>query len=105
MEFMRFVTIVHVSICTCVGCDPGDESVDVGGDEMPATNFPSVDIEKETTAVSIECSSSSSDYGYFSSAIVFGHELSILMFLKWYSILEFIHLLWSFFFIRFYSNL
>lgn len=43
------------------GCDdPGDEYVDVGGDDMPATNFPSIDIEKDTAAVSIKCSSSSS---------------------------------------------
>lgn len=42
------------------GGDLGDEYVDVGGDEMPATNFPSVDIEKDTAAVSIKCSSSSS---------------------------------------------
>lgn len=42
------------------GGDPGDEYVDVGGDEMPATNFPSIDIEKDTAAVSIKCSSSSS---------------------------------------------
>lgn len=49
-----------LSICTCVGGDPGDKYVDVGGDEMSATNFPSVYIEKDTEAVSIKCSSSSS---------------------------------------------
>lgn len=42
------------------GGDPGDEYVDVGGDDMPATNFPSIDIEKDTAAVSNKCSSSSS---------------------------------------------
>jgi len=42
------------------GGDPVDEYVDVGGDDMPATNFPSIDIEKDTAAVSIKYSSSSS---------------------------------------------
>eukprot|EP01018_Ginkgo_biloba_P016486 Gb_04671 [translate_table: standard] len=42
------------------GGDPGDEYVDVGGHDMPASNFPSTDVDKDGAGASNKFSSSSS---------------------------------------------
>eukprot|EP01018_Ginkgo_biloba_P013705 Gb_30202 [translate_table: standard] len=47
-------------IYTRKGGDPGDEDVDIGEDDLPASNYPPVVIEKDTAGRSSKCSSSSS---------------------------------------------
>lgn len=42
------------------GGDPVDEDVDIGDNDLPASNFPPVEIEKDTAGRSSKCSSSSS---------------------------------------------
>ena len=50
--------------------DPVDEDVDIG-DEMPATNYPSVEIEKESSSSSSGSDSSSSSGKCHDDDIVF----------------------------------
>jgi len=40
--------------------DPGDEDVDIGENDLPASNFPPIEIEKDAAGRSSKCSSSSS---------------------------------------------
>lgn len=42
------------------GGDPGDEDVDIGENDLPASDFPPVEIEKDAAGRSSKCSSSSS---------------------------------------------
>lgn len=47
-------------LCSRKGGDPGDEDVDIGENDLPASNFPPVEIEKDAAGRSSKCSSSSS---------------------------------------------
>lgn len=42
------------------GNDPIDEDVDIGGNDVPISSFPPVEIEKDTVLRNSKCSSSSS---------------------------------------------
>uniref|UniRef100_A0A0D6QUC0 Bromo domain-containing protein n=1 Tax=Araucaria cunninghamii TaxID=56994 RepID=A0A0D6QUC0_ARACU len=47
-------------VCNRKGGDPADEDVDIGENDLPAPNYPPVEIEKDTAGRSSKCSSSSS---------------------------------------------
>ncbi|KAH9329584.1 hypothetical protein KI387_001692, partial [Taxus chinensis] len=42
------------------GGDPGEEDIDIGENDLPAANYPPVEIEKDTAGRNSKCSSSSS---------------------------------------------
>ncbi|CAK9172556.1 unnamed protein product [Ilex paraguariensis] len=44
----------------CKGNDPVDEDVDIGGNDLPISSFPPIEIEKDTALRNSKCSSSSS---------------------------------------------
>lgn len=58
------------SMQPCKGNDPGDEDVDIGGNEPPISSYPPVELEKDTAHRSSKCISagSSGDSGSGSSS-------------------------------------
>ena len=73
MVFLYFISSLIIGCLFFIGGDLVDEDVDIGENDLPASNFPPVEIEKDTAGRSSKCSSSSSsssDSGLSSTGMV-----------------------------------
>lgn len=71
--------------------DVNEEDIDIGGNDMPSTNFPPVEIEKDTAvrnSKSSSSSSSSSDSGSSSSGLCY-FEPFIVFYLNLYDTIKY----------------
>ncbi|KAK2971366.1 hypothetical protein RJ640_030332, partial [Escallonia rubra] len=60
MELHNESGFSNSSVQPCKGTDPVDEDVDIGGNDLPISSFPPVEIQKDTVVRNSKCSSSSS---------------------------------------------
>ncbi|KAM7483429.1 hypothetical protein LguiB_008012 [Lonicera macranthoides] len=60
MEIHNESGFSNSSVQPCKGNDNLDEDVDIGGNDLPISSFPPVEIEKDTALRNVKCSSSSS---------------------------------------------
>ncbi|XP_042504755.1 transcription factor GTE9-like [Macadamia integrifolia] len=60
IEILNDSGLSNSSMPPCKGNEPVDEEVDIGGNDLPVSSYPPVEIEKDTTHRNSKCSSSNS---------------------------------------------
>jgi hypothetical protein len=80
MPISTLYDLLLLLCCAFVGNDPGDEDVDIGGNEPPISSYPSVEIEKDAAHRSSRCFSSGNSSGKLS--LSYCHLCLIRSFLK-----------------------
>ncbi|PIA33647.1 hypothetical protein AQUCO_04000009v1 [Aquilegia coerulea] len=68
LELLNESGVSNSSTQPCKGNDPVDEDIDIGGNDLPVSSYPPVEIGKDTVHRSSNCSSSSSSSSDSSSS-------------------------------------
>lgn len=63
---MVLIIMPFSMICyTCSGSDPADEDIDIGGNGLPVSSYPPVEIERDADHRSSRCVSPGSSSGKY----------------------------------------